>query len=870
MKTPIPDDIFSLLLDLKVPTQGIEYIRESFEKVHHYPTGQGASSVRYPSICTGQVITTESRSFEYACVLHLHTDPDVGFILEQTKPLELVDSNGKRTSHTPDFLVIWKNRPPTLFEVKPASVVAKRVLKYPGRYKEVAPRKFEMPPSAKVAADLGFTFRLITEDNYEVVYLANAKMLDIYRRWDLEEPVTEEERSSVRSQVASCSGISMAEIECGTPARRADVVYRMIATGQLFTHLSDVPLQNQNRVALFVEPLRERAFATFNGENDFTPVAASAFPFVLKKGVKMVISQKLYTITDVAGSMVKFVNTKGEISEISVQSLIDSLPSIDGIHGAKKSMAERLRTLGPTGLSEFLRRLSLVLPYLPGGELFGKTSKSRSVRRYLRAYQVAKAQFGIGEYGLIPGTEDRGNYNSVIPADVLDCMERFVGKHYLKGSPRITVKKLHGRLKKLLLRLKMTYIPTYRTVARHCKEWDQNRRDLKRLGKRIAARTKVPFEGKSAMGSPHGVRPWETAHCDHTQNDVALDHPNPVKRLLKPWHSKMIDAVDGRALAWITRLEGPSTETVIMLLNDCVRRHGTLPSLIVVDWGSDFRSEWLQKTLAFLGITLLYRPKASGVSGSPVETNNREIDQRFIHVLTGSTEIMKRAREVSANMLPYKHAIWTLTDLIEQYERVYTTYNSTPDPIKKVSPNQMSENLSSYLGMHPRKCFHPEMLRRVLLPFVDKVTRKVSSKCTFVVGRKTYASDELRHVRGQEVEVRCDPSEPRMVFASHPSIKGLVDCCAVDSDLKYAQDANDAASIVALANSPDPAAQAQMDANWEADDAALVEKEAKLKAEKKRRSKPKKITEEPPAANVVSFGIPQGGLVPFGRREPAL
>jgi hypothetical protein len=186
MKTPLPADILSLLIDLKVPTQGIEYIRESYEKVHHYATGQGASSVRFPSPLTHRVITTESRSFEYACVLHLHTDPDVAYILEQTKPLELLDSNSKRTTHTPDFLVIWKNRAPTLLEVKPASVVAKRILKYPGRYKEVAPRKIEMPLSAKAATDLGFTFRVITEANYEEVYLANAKMLDTYRRWDLE------------------------------------------------------------------------------------------------------------------------------------------------------------------------------------------------------------------------------------------------------------------------------------------------------------------------------------------------------------------------------------------------------------------------------------------------------------------------------------------------------------------------------------------------------------------------------------------------------------------------------------------------------------------------------------------------------------
>ena len=165
-------------------------------------------------------------------VLFLHTDPDVAFILEQTTPLSFLDSKGEPTTHTPDFLVIWKNRRPTLIEAKPSTVISTKALKHPDRYKEVAPRKFEAILSAKAAADLGFTLRIITEANYEEVYLANAKMLDMYRRWDLEDPVSEAERSSICTQISARHGITMAEVECGAPSRRADVIYRMIAQGQ--------------------------------------------------------------------------------------------------------------------------------------------------------------------------------------------------------------------------------------------------------------------------------------------------------------------------------------------------------------------------------------------------------------------------------------------------------------------------------------------------------------------------------------------------------------------------------------------------------------------------------------------------------------
>ena len=86
-------------------------------------------------------------------------------------------------------------------------------------------------------------------------------------------------------------------------------------------------------------------------------------------------------------------------------------------------------------------------------------------------------------------------------------------------------------------------------------------------------------------------------------------------------------------LAWVNNIHAPCTDTVIQLVRTCVNRHLTLPSVIVVDWGADLRSTWLQKTLTALGVTLIYRPKASGRSGAPVESLFAATDRRYIHTL---------------------------------------------------------------------------------------------------------------------------------------------------------------------------------------------------------------------------------------------
>jgi Mu transposase-like protein len=154
----------------------------------------------------------------------------------------------------------------------------------------------------------------------------------------------------------------------------------------------------------------------------------------------------------------------------------------------------------------------------------------------------------------------------------------------------------------------------------------------------------------------------------------------------------------------------------------------------------------------------------------------------------------------------------------------------------------------------------------VLLPFVNGISRKVTPKCTISIGRSTYASTELKDLRGSYVDVKHDPEDNRIVYVSHPSLKGLIDCQAVSSDVKYATDANDALMVGAIKNLPAREIQREADLGWGKLDESVERREAKLKAAKRKRQRKQQPVTNPPTEaslpdNVVTFRQSQGGMV---------
>jgi len=121
----------------------------------------------------------------------------------------------------------------------------------------------------------------------------------------------------------------------------------------------------------------------------------------------------------------------------------------------------------------------------------------------------------------------------------------------------------------------------------------------------------------------------------------------------------MVDAYDGRALAWVLTSENPSQLTIRALILDCVARHGALPAEIYCDFGSEHKNNWLEITMANLGVILDIRPKSGPRKGGPVESSFSVLCKELIHNLSGNTKLMKQARLVTKAVNPNQFAVVT-------------------------------------------------------------------------------------------------------------------------------------------------------------------------------------------------------------------
>src|SRR6266566_3390571 len=117
-----------------------------------------------------------------------------------------------------------------------------------------------------------------------------------------------------------------------------------------------------------------------------------------------------------------------------------------------------------------------------------------------------------------------------------------------------------------------TYM-TFCTAVRKRAGFDQN---SKRKGHR-AAYSQEPFYFELALKTPrHGDRPFEICHIDHTELDIELVCSRTRQNVGRPWYTILTDAFSRRLLAIFLTFDPPSYRSCMMVLRECVRRHGRL------------------------------------------------------------------------------------------------------------------------------------------------------------------------------------------------------------------------------------------------------------------------------------------------------
>ncbi|SDS00302.1 hypothetical protein [Opitutus sp. GAS368] len=203
MNSTLPTNVKSHLIALKLSKEAIDYIEKSEIAPSMAPNGCRSYTVRYPCRLTGKTLVLHSHQMEFAGLLTILGLGGVLYVLEQPEALDLGLPRAQERFYRPDFLVIWNdNRPPTIFETKPSAMTSARAVDFPEKCASAGKQAYRMPLAEAAAAKLRFTFRAITEHNFEPHFVQNMLFLEPYRRWKLENPLTQAELTSITKQIA--------------------------------------------------------------------------------------------------------------------------------------------------------------------------------------------------------------------------------------------------------------------------------------------------------------------------------------------------------------------------------------------------------------------------------------------------------------------------------------------------------------------------------------------------------------------------------------------------------------------------------------------------------------------------------------------
>ena len=672
--------------------------------------GRKNVSGRYPSRKMGVTIQFESHRVELPFVYELEHNAAVLEYYDQPPsiPLSYPTPNGRALSviHTPDYFVIRQDSA-GWEECKTSEDLEKLTVKSPNRYCRGSEGRWCCPPGQAYALATGLYYRVRSSEEIDWVLQRNLQFLEDYFRFD-RGSVAGFVDQGVKAAVQAEPGILLSDLLERARGVSRDDVFLLIAAGEVYVDLGAAPI---------AEPQRVRVFA--NAE------AASAYPHVCA--------------------------TPGE----------STLPA--------KAHGEAFRILAAASEGDLKianERFSLVKCHLEDCAV-PMTIPARTLRSWLAQYRIANEKYGNGYVGLLPKTGSRGNRKPRLPEASRNLLIEFVSNDFenLKQKTRAA----SWAALKRACEERAIVAPSYVSFCLAVRDRPAFEQTQKRQGRRAAYNhTEFYFELQPTTPR-HGDRPFEIGHIDHTELDVEVVCSLTGRPLGRPWLTILTDAFSRRGLSVYLTFDAPSYRSCMMILRECVRRHGRLPQILVIDGGPEFHSTYFETLLARYEITKKTRPPAQARFGSVCERLFGTTNTQFIHNLRGNTQITRNVRQVTKSVNPQGQAVWTLGALDERLsEYVFEIYDTVEHPALSLSPRDAFTAGIESSGLRLQRAIpYDEDFLMATLPTTAKGVAKVTVGRGVKVNRIYYWSDRFRNpaVEGTCVPVRYDPFDAGAAYA---------------------------------------------------------------------------------------------------------
>lgn len=399
----------------------------------------------------------------------------------------------------------------------------------------------------------------------------------------------------------------------------------------------------------------------------------------------------------------------------------------------------------------------------------GEEVSERTIRRYRKAFREANGD----PRSLVPLWSNCGNSDPLFGTVHLSFLEAFIragkgDKNDLSTSSCfIAYEKAFPEAKHEL------GFFDERPVSRSTfyTYWDRislkNEDSFNKGGRRLENQQADSFD--PAKKTIIATRPFAVAHIDHWKTDLHLvvGYINGAKITKRAWLTAMVDAFNGEVLAIWLSFADPSKKSCTMVIRDCARRHGRLPEMIIVDGGSDFRSNHFFVMLATLKVVRCERPPEDPRFGQQVERLFKDFKDRFARGLPGFGISIERSRAVSGAFKAAESSSLTLLEAFEAIEAfAFRGYNNGPKP---------GETSSRYAIRQRAEKSYPHGGRKVTWDMKFLIATSIESPDDHYklwTGRgvhvydKWYSSPRLLVYRGhkKDISVRLEPYVDSVIY----------------------------------------------------------------------------------------------------------
>ena len=474
-----------------------------------------------------------------------------------------------------------------------------------------------------------------------------------------------------------------------------------------------------------------------------------------------IVAQTAKTITVASSTFTRVIRTTDLVAQIRsgvayVEPEASTNPALEALNNLDPGPQERL-------LAKY-ESIKAFLEPLPGESL---PKKTRSQRRYLRAFRSAQRATGCGLYGLIE-RKNRGNTKSRLNPRVLEIISSVISEVYLTlAAP--SQEFVWGEIQRRCnAENPKQQAPSRQTISAFINRIPEEAAIRLREGARAGYSKSAPVWQDEWDGiSIDGEFAWACCHIDHTQLDIETPPTPDGLHLGRPWITIMLSPRQRRPIAFVISYDSPSYRSCMAVLRDCVRRHGRFPRVITVDGGSDFRSNYFEMLLAKFEVHKKMRPPVKPRFGAVLERFNCTFTTSLLHNMPGNTKATKNVRTIDKTNAPQNFAMLSLAELYDCIDGfLFDFMDNKRNSLTGISPRQKFETDLALGGAREFKAIIYDSNFLILtMPSTKREVAKVH-RSGVRLHSLTYWAAELRNpnIRGKSYPVRYDPDDFSHIF----------------------------------------------------------------------------------------------------------